>query len=729
MATLTREWETYASKTWTSGSNSVTFQLQARYVSQSVSSNSSVFQTRLRSVRNSSSFGGYPYKFTCSYASTVSGSSTWTVQTEVITTSPNKTANHNEDGTRTVSIGATASITGLGMNVSLSTSVSLPKILRYPVLTSGQNFNDESEDESEDVSVTLNFTNPSKSYPIRCKIEAGGDAQLITRDFAKTVTSGTITLTEAEKNTLRALTPNSKTLTVRETVCAMNGNTELSASYKNYTMSIINAEPEITMSLKEKNTNVINLLGTDNARTIILNASRLEVSTTPTAYKSATISKVKVLGIVNGEVSNSPYTIEADVTDTTSDSVECQAIDSRGFVGSVKTSSNYFTFLEYNKVKQNSFSFKRINPTSPDVRLLVNSVYYQQTFGTTPNVPTVKYKIGETGSWITIPSTEYEIDNVNHTLEIDYTITNAIPYNAQPKVFYLEVSDLLSSWNNQNTITKGIPVFEFGDDEVQVNGDLYIADTNRENRINVKDIVSGGGTLLYYNSNGSNGNISLSDSASNYDYIEIFYRTNDMDYSSVKVYEPDGKNVILNGQRANSATPRIYGKTRTIYIDDTSVTTVANSTTQYTVNNGSASAINNSNYIYIIRIVGYTNETIPNEIDIYDTGWQEIVATKGTWGTLRYRVVGKEVFVEGSASSYAWSGSSGDTIKDTAIPPEYCPTNYSKHWIIRAGGVRIALLYLTTAGKLGIDYIVNVSNGSNYTSAVALDFQVSYLID
>ena len=85
MGTITSSWATYASKKWSTSGLSVTFQLQARYTGQSIANNTTTIQTRLRTVLNSGSGGGYPYKFTCSYCSTVSGSSMWYFATENIT--------------------------------------------------------------------------------------------------------------------------------------------------------------------------------------------------------------------------------------------------------------------------------------------------------------------------------------------------------------------------------------------------------------------------------------------------------------------------------------------------------------------------------------------------------------------------------------------------------------------------------------------------------------------
>ena len=113
------------------------------------------------------------------------------------------------------------------------------------------------------------------------------------------------------------------------------------------------------------------------------------------------------------------------------------------------------------------------------------------------------------------------------------------------------------------------------------------------------------GTVLYDNASGSTGNITLSDSAANYTYLEILYKSNDDDYASVKIYQPNGKRACLHCVRANTATPRIYGKTRVVSISGSSITSFTGSNSQYTVNNGSASGIVANNYIYITRVIGY----------------------------------------------------------------------------------------------------------------------------
>lgn len=135
---------------------------------------------------------------------------------------------HNGDGSKIVAVGW-AIDSGYAGGCSNDVSFALTKINRYPVLNSGMNFKDT---ENPTLDITAYNT-----YPLRVKLEAGGNAQLITRNLTnKESQKYTIELTQEERDTLRGLMTGD-TLPVRETVCAMSGNTELSASFKDYTMT------------------------------------------------------------------------------------------------------------------------------------------------------------------------------------------------------------------------------------------------------------------------------------------------------------------------------------------------------------------------------------------------------------------------------------------------------------------------------------------------------------
>lgn len=144
---------------------------------------------------------------------------------------------HNDDGNLSgyayayFTKGGTSSYTPNSGGVSNGWT-GLTRIARYPVLNSGMNFTDRTNP-------TLNIT-AYGTYPLRVKLEAGGNTSLITRDLSsRNSQSYTIQLTDAERKLLRSKSADGETLAVRETVCAMNGSTELSASYRDYTMTIV----------------------------------------------------------------------------------------------------------------------------------------------------------------------------------------------------------------------------------------------------------------------------------------------------------------------------------------------------------------------------------------------------------------------------------------------------------------------------------------------------------
>ena len=444
----------------------------ARYTSQNRTTNTTTYQiksTYYTTQGNGVNFSSATAKLdgtTKSYGYTTMKKGETTIQELT------RTLNHNNDGsspTKTISTSWDATYGGDGTS---SASIVAPKINRIATLTSAPNFNDEQNP-------TITYSNPAGTSvtTLKAGIYAtnGYTAYASYRDISKTGTSYTFNLTEAERTALRNAIPNSNSMTVRFYVQTVIGGSTYTSILAR-TLSIINANPTFTYTKAEQNNSVITYLGS-SATSVVQNASTIRFTATPTAYKSATINRFEVINGTNTLTAQSPYQIDIPITASTT---TLRIVDSRG---NVATETFEPTFIEYQNVKPNSFSFKRVTPTSSNVVLTLDSVYYQQTFGNTANVPVVKWKLDD-GDWNTISSSEYTIDTQNHNLKINYTINNAIDYR-DAGTFYVEVSDLLSSWTNSNVVSKGIPVMEWGDDEVQINGDLYLADANRDNVVKV----------------------------------------------------------------------------------------------------------------------------------------------------------------------------------------------------------------------------------------------------
>lgn len=475
MATLTTSWKSYASSSVTISGATVTFYLEAKYNSQSTANNTTVINTRLRSTINSgSALRGAGYSFTCSYCTGKSGSEVWSFANEVILSSGDKTITHNSDGKKTLSLSATAKNTYWGINKSLSANVSLPTINRKANITSAPNFNDTQNP-------TINYSNPAgnnvSSLQARIENSAGGTAYVDYRNISKTGTSYTFNFTEAERNNLIYQARNTNTLAVKFVIKTVIGGTTLYSTV-NKNLSIINANPTETTTFLETNQDVIDLLDSSSADIIVQNVSQVKMTSASIAYKSATITKVLFKnGASESPATTSPY--EATITPTTN-TFTTTVTDSR----TNSVTNNYTkTMIEYLPVNIDTCTFKRVNPTSSNILLNAEIRYKQTTIGETTNVPTIKWKLGEDGQLNTLTSSDYTIDTENDKIYIyNYEINNILPYTDEG-TFYLYVNDILTSdEETNNKVSRGIPTFEAGSHDFQVNGELYIANEDRTNK-------------------------------------------------------------------------------------------------------------------------------------------------------------------------------------------------------------------------------------------------------
>lgn len=444
-----------------------------RYYEQSKEDNYTNFQLKMTyyiSTRSSVSFGSADAWMNGSHKQY--GYTTF-YKGETLIMEETRRANHNTDGSSpTLNVGVVwnATFGGSGEN---SADIYFPKIDRYPMLTSAPNFNDE-ENPTITYTTTMGFSNATLSA---CISITGATDDVPYRTINVSDGSYTFNLTNAERTTLRQACTG-KTLQVIFFIRTTANNTNYYSTLTR-TMSIINGEPTFTTTITEMNQDVINILNDSSATTLIKNVSKALVRVTPTAYKEATISGVT---INNTTITSSPY---QTIIVPTSGNFTINVVDSRGYPTAGVETRN---LIDYEKVKINNFSFERENPTSSNVILNLDCVYYSLSDDNLNNPVTVQYKL-DNGNFATIPSSNYVIDNTNHKLTIiDYEISNILPYTTQGE-FTIKISDSLSEISDKITVIKGIPTMDLGEHDLQVNGDIYIADINRENAINVLDYL------------------------------------------------------------------------------------------------------------------------------------------------------------------------------------------------------------------------------------------------
>ena len=337
-------------------------------------------------------------------------------------------------------------------------------------------------------------------------------------------------------------------------------------------------------------------------------------------YDNATIKEYGILNrIVPYGTAILPLIIDfsqneilTDLTYITKVPITGRIIDSYDTAGFSETL--LFDYVSYNKINliETNTTAKRNGQLSGKVKLNVNGNLYNGIVGNVDQStykPIIKYKFWQTGT--EEPTTyDYEIPSGNITVEngvfnvSNYEIGSSVetdinwfnPDNAY-KIKVI-VEDNFTSYESQE---KSIPVGE-------------ATWTEYKDRVNFKKITQKGkeiatlemlsGVVLYDNEAGSSEAITLSETSANFKYLEIFYKDNDGTFSSIKVYNPNSKQIDISTiARWNST---IYLKQRRAVISDTSISKGTYSEVSITAT-PKISIRTTTNVILITRVVGYRN--------------------------------------------------------------------------------------------------------------------------
>ena len=114
------------------------------------------------------------------------------------------------------------------------------------------------------------------------------------------------------------------------------------------------------------------------------------------------------------------------------------------------------------------------------------------------------------------------------------------------------------------------------------------------------------GEILYNNSTGSNTSITLSSSAANYSYLEIYYKSNDDVVGFTRIDSPNNKTfatIMVRPTSQGDTSTAVYLKTTEFAINGT---TISNSYyMEVMMENHSNPTFYGNNNIYIVKVVGY----------------------------------------------------------------------------------------------------------------------------
>lgn len=352
-----------------------------------------------------------------------------------------KTLKHNADGTYG---NLTLSISYAGNSYqsynSASKTIAIPVIDRYPVLTSAPNFNDEANPTIK-YTTSLGMTGAT----VQACIAVDGSTKVPYRDVIVEDGQYTFELTESERNTLRNLIPNSKTLTVEFTLRTTESGGTNHFSVLERTMTIVNGNP--TFNVAYQDTNSTTLAITNNDQQIIQNKSTLQFNiTNAEALKGASLSNVSI--DINGVVqtqSISSATLNFNYgTINVAENLNASVVltDTRGLTATIEVP---LTILGW-QTPTALITLNRKSNFYTETDITVDANYSSLD---SKNVITIQYRIKKKstttwGSWNNLT------DNVTTTFNAD----NEYEWDVQVKV-----EDLLGSKTYNQSIGIGIPIF------------------------------------------------------------------------------------------------------------------------------------------------------------------------------------------------------------------------------------------------------------------------------
>ena len=356
---------------------------------------------------------------------------------------------HNNDGSKYLETSA-----WISMDTPLSSSEQsygewLTSIPRSATFTNADNFNDEQNPK-------IYFNNPG-GFKLQLKMEAGGNDYLIVRDNLYPSSPYTFSLSDEERNKLRALCPNFNTLSVRFTVATYmpNSSTASDHSYGDRTMTIINAHPSFTssqLSYQDSNTTITQITG--NNQIIVRNKSNLQITfTSATAKKSATISKYQI--IFNGsttEKSSAGTYLLGTVNSSQNLTLQVKAIDSRG---NSTTVSKTVTIADWVAPIINATA-NRINNYENQTNLIAK-VQISSVNGVN-SLQSLQYRTKKTsdfswGSWV----------NFQNNTQIQIILDNLYAWNIE-----VSATDKFGSTTQNLNVSKGMPIMFFDTKKLSV---------------------------------------------------------------------------------------------------------------------------------------------------------------------------------------------------------------------------------------------------------------------
>ena len=243
--------------------------------------------------------------------------------------------------------------------------------------------------------------------------------------------------------------------------------------------------PGVSGAIVDTDSTTIALTG--NSSTLIRYRSNPKCTITATPKNSATISTVKIRGTaVTGTTgSNGVVTAEKTYSNASYTSFAFAATDSRGYSSSITLKPTVVSYVELTC----SPVISRPTPTGSSIVMSVSGALYRGSFGAASNTLTLDYRYkttdGNYGSWKTIPSSSIVLGSSKYTVsslslgeDFDYKTSYVFQVRARDGATVNGTSYTLSTVTKTVEVQKGIPIFDWGENDFNVNVALMLSNVN-----------------------------------------------------------------------------------------------------------------------------------------------------------------------------------------------------------------------------------------------------------
>lgn len=490
------------------------------------------------------------------------------------------TIGHNSEGNASFSASVSSAIYSASTNCNGSGSWSLPQIARasQPSCITWPNTTENIGDIGSTITIHMNRHSDKFTHTVRYSFYD------LNGTIATNVASNcTWTIPESFYSKMPNLNSSWGTIYAD----TYNGSTKIGTKSVKFTCNVANANPTIDkIDYYDSNQKTSDI--TEDNQIIIRNNSNLEFKLTNLiALKYATLSKVEIL--LNG------ITKSATLSGS---SVPSQMIN----FGIVNSSSNLTASISVIDSRGNKTSYSKditivdwVQPSAIITCKRENNFYSTTHLTVDGSISSINDK--------NLIKIQYQYKK---TTDTNYSTLNTIQDNTQT-FFDIDnkfawdirviVSDLIGSTTYNLFVDKGIPIVYFD----RLLSSMGVNCFPKYDNSFEANGVSLSGKVLYNSANGTAETVTLSDSAENYTYLEIFYRSSgDNACGSVKVFSPNGKLVHLG--TIHYIADFDYAKFALVSVSKSMITFSQNY--QITLkNNGSTYSAENA--IYITRVVGY----------------------------------------------------------------------------------------------------------------------------